>query len=422
MGVLLYDIVIRLYGAAIRLAALFNAKAALWVQGRRGWRQRLAAFYAPGGSGSGAGQWVWVHCASLGEFEQGRPVVEALKSRYPQVRILLTFFSPSGYEIRKDYAGADLVSYLPLDTKANAAALISRVKPALVIFVKYEFWYHYLHELARQKIPVLLIAAIFRPGQPFFKRYGGLFRGLLRSYTHIFVQDAASAELLQQAGTGAVSIAGDTRFDRVAMLAAQRRRFPQVEAFLEGRRALVAGSTWPADERLLAACFRRQPPAAKWILAPHEIHSAHLEQLEMLFAGETVRYSALQEAGGGGKRILLIDNIGMLSALYAYGWAAYIGGGFGHGIHNILEAAVYGMPVLFGPRFGKFREAHALIGAGGAFPVQDEKGLCEQLARLSDPLALQAAATAAAHYVKEQTGATPLIMDYIEAKRFLTRV
>lgn len=365
---------------------------------------------------------VWIHCASLGEFEQGRPVIGALRRRYPGAVIVLSFFSPSGYEVRKDYPGADHVFYLPLDTGANAEVFVRLLNPSLAVFVKYEFWYHYLTALQASDIPVLLISAVFREDQVFFKWYGKLFRSLLRRYRHIFVQDAPSLALLKRLNLSEnASMGGDTRFDRVLAIASASRSFPVVEEFLEGRKAWVAGSTWPADEQLLAGYFRREPAAFKWIIAPHEIDEGHLRQVEGLFEGDTVRYSALEQGKrADGAKVLLIDNVGMLSGLYRYGFAAYIGGGFNQGIHNVLEAAVFGLPVIFGPRHRKFREAQELMACGAAYTVSDTTSFARTVVTLLEPEILEKASGHASAYVKEHAGATDRILEYIQEKRFLT--
>lgn len=414
LAVFVYDTFIRVFAVMVRVAAWGRLKARQWRTGRQGWLPKLRKALPPEGAA------VWMHCASLGEFEQGRPVLEALKKQYPRDRILLTFFSPSGYEVRKRYAGADHVAYLPLDTAGNAKAFLEAVRPRLVIFVKYEYWYHYLTRLQARGIPVLLVSALFRERQVFFRWYGGLFRRMLECFDCIFVQDETSLQLLTRLGVHQGQLAGDTRFDRVMAQAETALALPLIEAFLEGSRALVAGSTWPADEKWLETCRALFP---KWIIAPHEVTEEHIEAMEALWGGESMRYSHLQagEANHEGKRILIIDNIGLLSALYRYGEVAYIGGGFGQGIHNVLEAAVYGIPVVFGPKYEKFREAVELIRLGAAFPLLDGEDIGQVLERLAtDRSAVQTAGAKAAAYVRAQAGATARVMNYIAEKRLLT--
>jgi 3-deoxy-D-manno-octulosonic-acid transferase len=396
------------------MAAPFNLKARKWVDGRKEWYRSLEKTLPPGGAD------IWMHCASLGEFEQGRPVLENLRRNHPEKYILLTFFSPSGYEVRKNYANANHICYLPLDTRENAYRLTLLVKPRLVIFVKYEFWFHLLKVLDERRIPVLLISAIFRPDQFFFRWYGKPFRKSLVYYKKIFVQDKHSAGLLQKAGVTGAVVAGDTRFDRVIGVAGHPRELPALEAFLQGDRPWVAGSTWLHDEELIRACHR---PISKWIIAPHEVTATRLLQIEKIFPGKTVRYSTLLAAPEKflQQTILLVDNVGMLSSLYRYGAVAYVGGGFDHGIHNILEAAVYGVPVVFGPKYHKFKEAVDLIGIGGAFTVSDEKDLEKVMIKLTEAHQREAAGRSGSDYVRAHAGATEKIIRYIQEKRFLTR-
>lgn len=418
-SVAIYNLGIRLYSVAASLAAVGDAKARQWVKGRKGLMDRIRRELPEGG------ERIWIHCSSLGEFEQGRTVIEGIRSAYPSVKIVLTFFSPSGYEVRKNYGGADHIFYLPPDTRSNAIAFIEIVRPSLALFIKYEFWYHYLTELHARRIPALLISAVFREGQPFFKWYGALFLGLLRAFDHIFVQDDDSAGLLKRAGISQVTVGGDTRFDRVAEVASAAGVFPAVERFTGGNKVLVAGSTWPEDEKILAEFCRQRLEMIQVIIAPHEVDEDHLRWIELLFEGEAIRYSGLEDTDpdiAGAKQILLIDNIGMLSSLYRYGFAAYIGGGFGRdGIHNVLEAAVFGMPVFFGPNYEKYREAADLVRKGAAFPFDDLEEFSRQFDTVTAEEALQAASKTAAGYVRDHTGATRKILGYIAEKRFFTR-
>jgi 3-deoxy-D-manno-octulosonic-acid transferase len=339
-------------------------------------------------------------------------VLEAFKKKFPDRFILLSFFSPSGYEVRKNYPLANYVCYLPLDTKRNARHFIRTARPKMVIFVKYEFWLHYLSALHREKIPLLLISAIFRKEQFFFRWYGKSFKRLLHYYDQLFVQDKTSAALLKNEGAARITISGDTRFDRVASIAEKAQIIPGIAGFLQGKKAWVAGSTWAKDEEIIAGGMDKIP---KWIIAPHEINEEHLVQIEQQFAGKTVRYSHLKTDPEryAAKQVLLIDNIGMLSSLYQYGVVAYVGGGFGKGIHNGLEAAIWGIPVVFGPVFQKFKEARDLVGHQAAFSIRDRATFSATVAALEDTETRLKAGITAAGYVRARTGATATIMAYI---------
>jgi 3-deoxy-D-manno-octulosonic-acid transferase len=363
----LYGIFLFCYQFGIRLYAPFDRKAKKWLEGRKGWQKKYSNLLHPGENR------IWIHCSSLGEFEQGRPLIEALKKTHSQYKIVLSFFSPSGYEIRKDYALADYVIYLPMDGKRNAALFLDLIDPSMAIFVKYEFWFYYLQRLKERLVPVILISAAFRQSQPFFQWYGLFFRKMITSFNFIFVQDEQSLQLLKGIGhIKTVQIAGDTRFDRVSDIAMSAPALPFIGKFKGMERILIAGSTWPEDERVLSACMEGFPAGWKLVIAPHEIDPSHLQAIEKLFP-KSVRYSQLQEMQPGipiVANVLVIDNIGILSALYAYGEVAYIGGGFQKsGIHNVLEPAVFGLPLVFGPAYKKFIEAAQLVSKGLAFPV-----------------------------------------------------
>lgn len=365
---LLYRFSLQMYQAGIGVAALLGkAKARKWLAGRKDWRSRLKASVAA----LPEGPRIWLHAASLGEFEQGRPVLEALQQKHPGCQLILTFFSPSGYEPQKNFKAADIVAYLPADSPHNARDFLDLVQPAAALFVKYEFWYYFLQALHQRHIPTLLFSAAFRQDQPFFKGYGGLFRQMLNWYDTIQVQDAGSLSLLRTLQPqAALQLGGDTRYDRVLGIAAEARAFDKLVTFKENSFLLIAGSTWPADEQLLHAWLVRKPAHWKLVLAPHEIDEAHLQSIEKLFAGKTVRYSNF--TAGAAAPVLIIDNIGMLSALYRYGEVAFVGGGFARsGIHNVLEPAVFGLPVLMGPHYQKFSEARLLVEKGFARPVQN---------------------------------------------------
>jgi 3-deoxy-D-manno-octulosonic-acid transferase len=360
----IYTIIIYIYTGIIYIFSLFNHKACLWVEGRKRWVPKLRENFKTGE------KTIWFHCASLGEFEQGRPVIEMIKDTDPEIKIVLTFFSPSGYEIRKKYEFADHVLYLPADTPGNASDFLSIIKPSLAVFVKYEFWNNYITELNDRDIPLYLISGIFRPGQHFFRWYGGFFRNILKKFTHIFVQDSSSLGLLQEIGIMNTSVAGDTRFDRVSQIAAATIDLPVIEKFRDGERLFLAGSSWKPDEEIIAGLINSDPAKMKWVFAPHEIHRSNIERLEKLFKTEVVRYSEFNE-NSRNARVLLIDNIGILSSAYRYAYIAAVGGGFGRGIHNIMEPACWGRPVLFGPNYYRFKEADDLISRGGACCFRD---------------------------------------------------
>lgn len=403
---LLYTISILAYRLAISIAYLFNSKARKWIDGRKGIFENLQK------SIHGSSPLAWFHCASLGEFEQGRPVIEAFRKKHPDHKILITFFSPSGYEIRKNYAVADHVYYLPLDTKANAEKFISITQPKIVLFVKYEFWFNYLDVLHKRGIPMYLISAIFRPNQHFFKSYGGWFRKALHYYTHIFAQNEASKQLMNSIGIDRVTVSGDTRFDRVAEIAAGTKHFPVAEAFSKNSFVLVAGSTWEEDEKLLAG-LTREHKQLKMIIAPHEIGDNKISSLVSLLErhASVLRFSLADEEAAQRAQVLVIDNIGMLSSLYRYGKIAYIGGGFGKGIHNTLEAAAYGMPVIFGPNYEKFPEAKALVKLGGAFSISNYNELNNIVPSfMNDQKKLEHTSKVSNDYVQQNKGATEIIL------------
>jgi 3-deoxy-D-manno-octulosonic-acid transferase len=402
---LIYNIGIRSYWLAARMLSIWNKKAALWIQGRKNWQEGLEQAFDPDD------RVIWFHCASLGEFEQGRPVMEAIRSRFPDRKLLLSFFSPSGYEKRKSYAGADHVMYLPLDTRKNAIRLLSLVKPEVVIFIKYEFWYHILHQLKSREVPVFLISGNFRKEQIFFKWYGGWYRRFLDCFTHIFVQKENSEHLLAQIGVTRVSVAGDTRFDRVRQVSENEYRNQALEAFAGGSDVIVAGSTWEKDEQLLEEAFHTLPEDIRWIIAPHELSETHLGQLRRRFPGSLL-FTEMGDNIPSGIRVILVNTIGHLSYLYRFGTLAYIGGGFGKGIHNILEAATYGQPVIFGPEYRNFVEAKELVSLGGAYPVEDAGQLLSTIhQQLEDRDLLKTSSDTAANYVSERLGATLIILE-----------
>ena len=404
---LLYNAGIFLYSAIAWIIAPFNRKARAWVNGRKNWYDSLKGKIVAGE------KYIWIHCASLGEFEQGRPVIESIKKEKPTYRILLTFFSPSGYEIRKNYPLADIICYLPYDTSGNAEKFISLVNPAIAIFVKYEFWDNFISGLNRKMIPLYLISGIFRKEQLFFRWYGGFFRKILGKFTRIFVQDQESLELLKAIGIINVSVAGDTRFDRVAEIAGQTKEIQQMGRFRGSEKLFLAGSSWKPDEEIIAKYINSYPGIMKWVFAPHEIDNENIERLEKLFTVKSVRFTEFTD-NSADARVMIMDNIGMLSSAYRYASIAAVGGGFGKGIHNILEPACWSIPVLFGPNFGKFREAVDLIAMEGAKSFNDYDDFEEILNLwISDETEYRKAATRAGDYVNKNRGATDLIMKEI---------
>lgn len=421
LAVFFYNIFLFLYSAGIRLAAPGNKKAKRWLDGRRNiFEQLKEALQIP------RSELLWLHCSSLGEFEQGRPLLESLKSsglmRDKNHKILLTFFSPSGYEIRKDYPGADWVVYLPMDSKSNAKKFLDIVNPSLVVFVKYDYWYYYITECKKRNIPLLMISAVFRKDQPFFKWYGGLHRKMLGCFTYFFVQDNESLLLLESAGLkNKASVAGDTRFDRVAAIAENFQPVEEIEKFCGGSPVLVAGSTWPADEKIIKESLA-DLPELKLIIAPHEIHREHLEHLKSIFS-DSLLFSELkmESRKQAACNQLIIDNIGMLARLYRYATITYVGGGFGKGIHNILEAAVHGKPVFFGPNYKKFREATGLIRSGGGVSISNSAELSGEIKKqLADKTMLEQCSKNSFYFVQKNKGATGKILDYMEANRLFT--
>lgn len=398
---------IKSYGLLLKAVAPFNEKAKLFTEGRKDIWDKIETFVAKNDAPI-----AWFHSASLGEFEQGRPVIEAYKKEYPNHKIVLTFFSPSGYEVRKNYKEADLIIYLPLDTEQNAKRFITTLKPTIAYFIKYEFWHHYLSALKRNNIPVISISAIFREDQPFFKKYGEFNREILRNFRHIFVQDQKSLDLLKSIQINNSSIGFDTRFDRVQEIYEQRKDLPIPQKFSEGSKCLVLGSSWKSDLDVIYTTLTEliKSKNLKLIIAPHEIGESSILETEKAFEGaKIIRFSNATTENVVDKDILIIDNIGMLSSLYQYGDFAYIGGAFGSGLHNTLEAATYGIPVLFGSKYSKFKEARDLVELEGAFSCQDEKDFKSKFYKLlnDDELRVKCGNTAK-KYVEENTGGTAL--------------
>jgi len=420
MYLFLYTIFLFLFKASVRVAAIKSNKAKQWLAGRKDIFQRLEQNI------SKQDKIIWFHCASLGEFEQGRPVLEKIKISYPGYKILITFFSPSGFEVRKNYTGADYIFYLPIDSARNAKKFLDIVHPSLVVFVKYEYWYYYFKSIGERKIPFLLISAVFRADQPFFKWYGSLYKKMLACFTHIFVQDNQSNELLHRIGfTENVSIAGDTRFDRVVEIADQFEPIPAIENYCSNGKVIIAGSTWADDEKMLQSLTQNiNDSSVKLIIAPHETGKDHINEIQklssssVLYSQLTTHHSQLTTQNSP----LIIDSIGILSRLYKYAYITYIGGGFTRdGIHNSLEAAVYGKPVIFGPVYNKYREAVELIDAEGAksFSTADElKQIIYTL--LNDKEEYEQKCKLAEQYVRLNAGATAKILKYIQENRLLT--
>jgi 3-deoxy-D-manno-octulosonic-acid transferase len=406
----IYNLGILIYVMAARLLSLVNSKARLWTNGRKDWELLLKANVSRNNTN------IWIHCASLGEFEQGRPLIEAIKNIKPEYKIILTFFSPSGYEIRKNYSNADYVCYLPADTPGNARKFIYLVNPAAAIFVKYEFWDNFTLKLKKKEIPLFLISGIFRKEQHFFKWYGGFFRKILFRFSHFFVQDIQSMDLLRDIGFENVTVTGDTRFDRVVQIAGAAKDITQIELFRGGEKLFLAGSSWNKDEEIISRYINLYPDRMKYVFAPHEIDKTNVDRLAKLFSTKVARFSEFTEKSADA-RVLIIDNIGMLSSAYRYAYIAAIGGGFGKGIHNVLEAACWGIPVVFGPNHKKFREAVELITINGArcFNTFEDFSRIIDI-WLSDEDEYLKSASNNAKYVKENTGATNKILNKIFIK------
>lgn len=406
----IYNLSIQLYVLIIKALSPFNKKASLWTAGRKDIFKKLEDKFS-----NNTQDVAWFHCASLGEFEQARPVIEAFKNKYPNYRILLTFFSPSGYEIRKNYSGADDIFYLPADTKSNAIQFLTITNPKVILFVKYEFWFHYLNEAKKRAIPTLLFSAIFRKQQPFFSKHTSFYRNILSSFTWLFVQDNISVELLKTIGYFNSSAIGDTRFDRVQQICANKKELPIALSFKNEKKTIIIGSAWDADMKVLIP-FINNPELAntQFIIAPHEINEKEIQQWIQKINGKCILYSEATEQNCKDKQVLIINNIGMLSSLYQYGEFAWIGGAFGKGLHNILEAATYGMPIYFGTNYKKFKEASDLLKEGAAFSVKTTDELSTLiLPLLENEEARKPLAKISEQFVIKNTGATNAIMNYL---------
>jgi 3-deoxy-D-manno-octulosonic-acid transferase len=407
----LYNIFIFFFVLGIRVASLFNEKAKLWVTGRKSITEKIEEALT---GKHDKKKIAWFHCASLGEFEQGRPVMEEFRKAFPDHRIFLTFFSPSGYEIRKNYPGADHVFYLPADTPGRAAKFINILSPDIVFFIKYEYWYNYLAILKQRGIQTYMISAIFRPSQPFFKWYGSWFRKQLNNLTWFFVQDEDSVRLLIKIGIRQVSVSGDTRFDRVSAIVQQKKPVNRIPEFCADSPVILAGSTWPEDEKILLPVILENKEKLKFIIAPHEVSEERIDGLMSLLGTGGLRYSQAGGKNTGEASVLVIDSIGILASLYQYAYIAFIGGGFGVGIHNILEPAAFGVPVIFGPNYERFREARELIGAGGATSVKNEEEFHKVFSSFAEnPVERDHASRICSTYVASHKGATAHIMKHL---------
>ncbi|MBQ9203105.1 MAG: 3-deoxy-D-manno-octulosonic acid transferase [Prevotella sp.] len=408
----MYNLGIYLYLLGVAIVSLFNEKV------RKMWRGERDAIRVLREKVDPTAQYVWFHAASLGEFEQGRPLMEQMRREHPEYKILLTFFSPSGYEVRKNYEGADIICYLPLDTISNARRFLRAVRPVMAFFIKYEFWYNYLHILSHRGVPVYSVSSIFRPGQIFFRWYGRQYAHVLKCFTHFYVQNETSRDLLRQIGISAVTVVGDTRFDRVLQIKAAAKQLPVVEEFLNptpGGGCFVAGSSWQPDEEIFIPWLNEHPDW-KVIIAPHVIGEDHLQQIEKLLAGRKVlRYSAASDKSLTSYDVLIIDCFGLLSSIYRYADVAYVGGGFGVGIHNLPEAAVWDVPVIFGPNNQRFQEAQGLKACGGGLEI----GNADDFRRImqgfvTEPSLAKELGEKAGQYVKGRAGATAKILSDVK--------
>lgn len=404
----LYNLGIFGYYLLVRVVSVRNEKARKWIEGRKDIFKRLRETIKPGEP------ILWFHASSLGEFEQGRPVIESIRSHWPEYKILLTFFSPSGYELRKNYPYADYVFYLPLDTRKNAIEFIDIVRPAKVFFIKYEFWYNFLTQLKEEGIPTYIFSALFRPSQIFFKPWGKWYLKAIASYEHIFVQNRESFDILHQYGFKNVSISGDTRLDRVGQIADAAPRLEKLEFFCDGQKAIIAGSTWKEDEDLFIPYVNKSPAGLKFVIAPHEVTPQTLERICNALEKPYALYSTASQESLSKVDILIADGYGYLNSIYRYGMLAYVGGGFNSGIHSILEPAVFGLPVLFGPDYHKFQEAFDMLSLGAACCINDSVELEAELENFRlNPDKLLTASNIARSYVNRNRGASQEIVQYL---------
>ena len=404
----LYNSGLIVFRLLLIMASPFNTKAKLWINGRRDILNKISECVKENEKR------IWIHVSSLGEFEQGRPVLETIKKDYPAYKIFLTFFSPSGYELRKNYELADYVFYLPNDTLGNAKKFVDLVHPEMVLFIKYEYWYNYLNILKTKNIPVYMASSIFREDHIFFKWYGGWYRQMLKTISYFFVQNQKSKELLNDLGFQNVTVSGDTRFDRVYEISLQTTNFPLIKKFKNQNSILIAGSTWKPDEEILINYINSDENDWKYIIAPHEIHQQNINRIESSLQKKTVRYSQADNVDINTYKVLIIDNVGILSSLYQYGDVAYIGGGFNTGIHNILEAATFGLPVIFGPDYSDFQEARDLLKIGGAYTINNQ----DDFNKITEKLITNHQLTKekggiCKNYIEQNTGATAALINHI---------
>jgi 3-deoxy-D-manno-octulosonic-acid transferase len=405
---MMYNIAIYIYLIGVALASIFSKKV------HNMWRGERAAFGLLKSKVDPEAKYVWFHAASLGEFEQGRPLMEKLREQHPEYKILLTFFSPSGYEVRKNYEGADIICYLPLDTPINAIRFLRLVRPVMAFFIKYEFWYNYLHILKHRNIPAYSVSSIFREGQIFFRWYGKQYKQVLKCFTYFYVQNEKSKELLAKLGITNVAISGDTRFDRVLQIKEQSKQLPIIEAFKQDYKVFVAGSSWPPDEDIFIRYFNEHKDW-RLIIAPHVIGEDHLKEILSKLNRKTVRYTQATAESVHDAECLIIDCFGLLSSIYHFGEIAYVGGGFGVGIHNVLEAAVWNVPVLFGPNNKRFQEAQGLLRSEGGFEITDYSQFEQTVDKfMSTPEFLSVSGKKAGDFVKSKTGATDIVLSSVQ--------
>lgn len=404
----LYTLGIHIYGKLIAIASPFSAKARLWITGRKDNWQRVETtpFDRP----------IWIHCSSLGEFEQGRPLIEALRKEYPHQQIVLTFFSPSGYEIRKNYADVDCILYMPLDTRRNARRFLSAMNPSLAVFVKYDFWFNILDELQHRSVPVLFISAFFEKGHFLFSNLTAPLRKIMQG-TVLFVQDQSSETLLRRHGFHKVYVAGDNRIDRVIQLNESGTKIPVLEDLSSSRKVILFGSIWPKDFEIVVSFIDRHLQDYYFIVAPHNVDDAHTQPILDRFTGHTIRWSNISEYGG--QAIIVVDTIGDLNKMYQYGTLAYIGGGFGKGIHNTLEPAAAGLPIIFGPNYSKFVEAHKLIALGAARSVQSDEEFASSVHHFLNETEYLAAKAALTRFLDSNKGATEKVMQFLRNSSYI---
>lgn len=406
----LYEIGLIVFHLLLTVVSPFNSKAKLWINGRKKLLNKISKAIA----NESNTKRVWVHVASLGEFEQGRPIIEHIKNSRPEYTIILTFFSPSGYEIRKNYEYADYVFYLPEDTAKKAKRFIELIHPEIALFIKYEYWYNYLMYLNKKKIPVYMISAIFRQNHIFFKWYGFWYRKMLKTIKYFFVQNEKSKLMLKKLGYNNVCIAGDTRFDRVVEIAEKAQKNLVIEQFKGDNKILIAGSTWKGDEKILINYINKSKNKKwKYIIAPHEIHENNIKRIENALHKDSTKYSEAKNVNIEDKDVLIIDNMGMLASIYQYGNIAYVGGGFNTGIHSILEPATFGLPVIFGPDYENFQEAHDLIHMQAAYSIQNEDHFTQIINKLITNNLIQKKGGICRNYIKEKKGATKKIVNWV---------